>query len=262
MCYWRESHGEANTTSTGCKVTELLVDSGCDFHIYPHASNMRKYVVGGPLGHKMKINLVGKGQTLNSSEPYRVVFPVESVDGGIVYVDELCTFSDCRIGLFGAMHREVHLCPRNGAESVEVKLSKGGIGYSKVYRNSNGKPVLKVLDNKPPYSCAGALNAHKEDIGANDERAKQVLDVEALTKLHRRFAHAKGHRLFATLKKYGLGGGPDGVTLRQCHEVECPVCELLNMKKRKVPRTTDPSKLKLQVGEVTLQDLIKFPVQG
>ena len=121
---------------------------------------------------------------------------------------------------------------------------------------------MKVLHYEPPFNSSTA-NAEKkiqpEALRAGHKKAEPGLDSEALTKLHRRYAHAKGHRLYATLHKYGLGGG---VTLQQCHKVECPVCDLLNMKKRKVPRTADPSKTNLKVGEVTVQDLITFPVAG
>ena len=233
--------------------TDILVDTGCDMTTLP--ASFRQYAFGKPLGGKIRIRLAGKGQYLNASEPYRVLLPVLSSDGSALVVEELCCFSECRVGLLGAMHRDVSLRIAHGAnEEVGMNMQNGQRVQVKVIRNAARKPVVRVLssDKVGELSIAGlageaqGVRLHSEDIANKGD----------LLMHHRRFAHAKGARLYNTLKKYNLEGR---VTLKDCQDVRCCVCDLLNLKKKKVPRTADPKKEHLKVGEVTLQDLIQLP---
>ena len=229
----------------------------------PETEAYRKYVTKGPLGPKVTIHLAGKKQVLSASEPYLVVLPVLGTDGTTVYIEEICSFSDCRLPLYGAMHRDTALRNNSGGkEEVEVTIVGGKLGWAHVNRTDTGKPVIKILTHLPPYGHvlrgynAEARETEKEGKlkARGDEHLKEERD---LLEHHRRFAHAKGQRLYATLKEYGLLGS---CTLKQCLDVECITCNLLNMRKCKIPRAADTAKEHLVVGELTLQDLTEMPV--
>ena len=174
---------------------ELLVDSGCDMTTLPNS--FRQYITEGPLGSKIKIKLAGKGQFLYASEPYRVHFMVEGIDGMSMEIQEICSFSNCRVALFAAMDRDLTLRAGQGEqESVGIDKVSGGSGHAKVIRSGRRKPVLKVLheahtNNK--MACAAQVVPRASEVGG-------ACVQETLSNLHRRFAHAKGQRIFETTK--------------------------------------------------------------
>ena len=129
---------------------------------------------------------------------------------------------------------------------------------AKVTRSERGKPILKVLSHLPPLGRnVGGNNAEvKIEPEGENQGASQESRVKQIQDLHRKFAHAKGKRLYATLKEYNL---LDDYTLKECNDVDCATCSLLNMRKSKIPRTADASKGKLEVGELTMQDLTMMP---
>ena len=83
------------------------------------------------------------------------------------------------------------------------------------------------------------------------ERRKSVLLA-----LHRRFAHSTCRKLYLTLAEHGFGGA---FTEKECRDVGCSVCSLVNARKVKIPRVADVLHSKFAVREVAYQDLFQLP---
>ena len=157
------------------------------------------------------------------------------------------------------MHRDTSLRRNAGkGEWVEVTTAGGKWEMARVTRSERGKPIIKVLPHMPVrVRNMGGNNAEvKIELEGEKKEESKEGRLKRLQALHRNFAHAKGKRMYATLKEYNL---LDDYTLKECNDIDCATCSLLNMRKSKIPRTADATKGKLEVGELRMQDLTMMP---
>ena len=108
------------------------------------------------------------------------------------------------------------------------------------------------------FNCVSA-KAKKWSLDDVKERRDAMTDEEKrelLSCLHRRLAHSTGRRLYLTLREKGWGGI---FTEKQCADVDCDVCRLMNRRSVKVPKVSDVLRKNVASGEVAFHDLSDMP---
>ena len=80
--------------------------------------------------------------------------------------------------------------------------------------------------------------------------------AEVLQMFHLRLAHATGRRLYLTLKEKGWEGV---FKEKECSEVTCSACQIMNRRKVKIPAVVDRKRESLLPGDLVFQDLLMMP---
>ena len=238
------------------KHNEMLVHSGCDQTVL--TKDFKRFVVRQEKGEGMDVQLGGVGCSLKTSAPCTLHIPVAAVGGGTKIMVEKAVFSKSSFfPLFAVMHRKTDLF------SEEQKVLVDGINskfLARVTRNEENVPLLSIKEDKMALAAtSGARTWSSDDVRHRKEQMGKDELKALLYTLHKRVGHAKGRRLYLTLIEKGW----DGVfTERECKDVECGTCRLLNEKKAAIPRVQDVERKDLAVGQVAVQDLTTLKVAG
>ncbi len=218
----------------------MLADSGCNQSIYP--TSYSKHIAGTIEGKDTKVLLAGKDQELIAGPKCMLHIPVKDVQGNVRYMKEVAVLSDdARCPMLGCMHKPLKLgIP---GERVQVKDIDDNDFWAAITRGGNGMPVVVPID-EGGVALAGVTKDKGNEDKASDLRSH-----------HLRLGHATGRRLYLSLKEKGV----DTFTEKECHEVDCDVCRIMNPKKSKIPRVQDSLRSLLKPGEEAYQDLAHMP---
>lgn len=234
----------------------MVVDTGCNRTLL--TDDFRKFVVGKAYGGGgTKVELGGKGQELHVSPLRDVLLPVRDVHGNVRFMKEKGAFSSSvRYPLLACADRPVALMMPDQTEVVQAVDSKGCKFWVPVHRDGN-IPVISIASRAELVKgLAARAWTSCEEAMANKDKMTEDEKAELLQVLHKRLAHATGRRLYLTLKEKGWGLL---FTEKECGEVQCEACRLLNRRRVKVPRVKDALREAIGPGDEAYQDLIELP---
>jgi transposase InsO family protein len=222
-----------------------------------------KYAKGEAKGKGSTIELGGKGQELHVGPMQDVLLPVYDVNGQQRLLKERGSFAKgARYPLLACADRPVVLRIPGRAEEVQGVDDKGARFWIPVKR-VDGLPVISIASKGAvvEQTRAGKGLAAWSSMSPKEalQRKEKMSDderAELLGVLHKRLAHATGRRLYLTLKEKGWGGL---FTEKECGQVDCEVCRLLNRKRTKVPRVKDALRGQIGPGQEAYQDLTELP---
>ena len=244
---------------------DMIADTGCDVSFLP--DSYRKYCVEPESGPRYRVQLGGKGNFVNASRMATVKLRVKAEDGSIRDMYEKCVFSkENQYPLLGCMYRSCIFT--EGIQKVEVE-GKDGEKFWAVVDRSRQLPLLVVLNDVEEICSNVAVKAidSNNTLDINNKYLRDISTSKAsswsqqqrqqiLLHLHHRFGHATCRKLYLTLEEHGIGGV---FTDKECREIKCDVCNLLNRKKGRIERVSDPLRNDRNVSEVAYQDLAKMP---
>ena len=247
----------------------LVADTGCTTTLL--TSDFSSLVVGkaaATSGKTERVLLGGKDHELRVEPKQLVEIPVVDVDGRErVMVEEAYISEDVRLPLLACAEKGVVLETPGQPNAVRVN-GKGGEQFWVPVTQSGGVPVVVVHRGSPMaglgksadketteplvLDSGGGVKISPELIKAASEEKR----LKALQCLHLRLAHASGPRLHRTLEEKGWGGV---FTVKQCNEVKCDACRILNRRKARIPAVKDVRRAAIKPGEIAFQDLIEMP---
>ena len=150
-----------------------------------------------------------------------------------------------------------------GLHNVVLAKDVQGNAFWVPIKQEGGLPVVHVSHNTGMALAGEAAPAAKVkmklDPSIKPDKVKQLSHDDkmlVLLALHQRLAHSTGRRLYLTLKERGWG---DVYTQKECAEVNCDVCRLLNRKACKIPRVPEQARAAWKPGEKAYQDLTDMP---
>ena len=229
----------------------LVADTGCNQTLLP--MTMEKYVqYSNKKGGSVVIELAAAGQDLTAGPQQTVLLPVYDVNGKMRWMKEEGVFSQAaRYPLLACAKRPTSLLMPNHPPVLQTEDEKGNKFWVPVEQHK-GFPSVMLADRLPVRGCAlgkKALTVNAKRIWTLEEVKKGGISKdekqELLVALHRRLAHATGRRLYLTLEEKGWGGI---YTARECADVECDACRVVNRRGAKVPRVQDTLRQDLVVG--------------
>ena len=245
----------------------ILVDSGCTFNFF--TSEYSVFKVSENTGKNVTVELGGKNSYVVGNAMCTVEIPVICHDNRIRILREECSISSqCRYPLLGSMtlngKRRGLVLGENIDEKIQVQGTDSNF-WAKVLRTDTGAPFLDIA----PEGKRKIEMYLKEKKHNNSKQSKQVVSVACLKKesplesnqiqlqnWHRKYGHAKGRRLLLTLKEAGVIGN---FTEKDCLNIDCPTCDLINRKSSAIPRVFDVSRQNMKTGEEAFQDLTDMP---
>ncbi len=239
-----------------------MIDSGCTFNFFTPVFSV--FYVGKETGQGVIVELGGKDKVVHG-KPMRIVeIPVLDIAGHVQLFREACSISDeCRYPLLGCMMLNKRcrglLLGSSCQEKVKVQ-GKHGEFWALVARTETGAPYMviapegrrKMLEHRGKQAYTADISIGEAIQGGTTEEAR----MKELQRWHRKYGHARGRRLYLTLKEAGV---KEDYTEKECGKVACRTCELLNRKYSSIPRLKDPSRQNMQTGEEAFQDLTDMP---
>lgn len=255
----RQRTGAALAASRVGQCRELVADTGCTKTLL--SDDFRHYVKKEHSVEQQKIQLAGDKQQITAGGDVTVHLPVVDCDGRArMMVERAAIASDVRYPLLACSKRPIvkDLPSSMGLKDMVLAKDIEGKDFWLPIRHSSGLPMVCVINERDKALAGKDTKITLDDQVPPDKIRILTADekAEVLLRQHYRLAHATGRRLYLTLNERGWG---NVFTLKECGEVACPACRLLNRKSAKVPRVIDVSRVDIQPGEVAYQDLTHMP---
>jgi transposase InsO family protein len=242
------------------------VDTGCTQTLL--TTDFTPFVREKCGGGKQSILLAGDKQTLEASPIVVVHIPVKDREGNDrIMVEKASISPHLRHPLLACARRsivkDVPSGDMKGLHNVVLAKDVQGNAFWVPIKQEGGLPVVHVSHNTGMALAGEAAPAAKVkmklDPSIKPDKVKQLSHDDkmlVLLALHQRLAHSTGRRLYLTLKERGWG---DVYTQKECAEVNCDVCRLLNRKACKIPRVPEQARAAWKPGEKAYQDLTDMP---